>query len=224
MIGSARKDSLSMVRFKTSAALLMMGLSTAACMPVGEQGLTPVSNPSLYSLHQPVVQRTDYVLDIAASGGVSEPELARLDAWFQSLQLGYGDRLYVDGGGYADARSREDIARVAASYGLFLADGAPLTVGAAQPGSVRVIVSRSTASVPGCPVWEDPQIGQSSRTGTGYGCSVNGNLAQMIADPNDLVLGQAGSDRNGDTGAKAVGSYIKRTPSGASGAVKAEGN
>ena len=212
-----------MVRFKTSAALLV-GLSTAACMPVADQGLTHVNNPSLYSVNQPVVQRTDYVLDLAAGGGVSEPELARLDAWFQSLQLGYGDRLYVDGSGYADARSREDIARVASTYGLFLADGAPLTAGSPQPGSVRVIVSRSVATVPGCPIWEDPQIGQSARTSTNYGCSVNGNLAQMIADPNDLVLGQAGSDRNGDTGAKAVGNYVKRVPTGVSGSVKAEGN
>jgi len=212
-----------MGRFKTSAALFALGLSAAACGPVAEIGLTPTSNPSLYSVNQPVVQRTDYMLDLASGGsGIHDAELGRLDNWFQSLQLGYGDRVWVDGA-YADPRSREDVARVAAPYGILLAEGAPLTAGAPQPGSVRVIVSRTTASVPGCPIWENKQIGISTKTSTNFGCSVNSNLAAMIGDPNDLVLGQVGSDRYGATGAKAVGNYIKKVPTGAGGTVKSEG-
>jgi len=47
--------------------------------------------------------------------------------------------------------------------------------------------------VPGCPLWEDETVGAPERTATNYGCATNSNLASMIADPNDLVLGQAGS-------------------------------
>ena len=203
-------------------ALLAVGIAVTACGPVDDR-LTPANNPTITSVNQPVVQRTDYVLDLNATGsGLAEAERRRLDDWFASLRLGYGDRLWVDEAGYGDAGSRSDIAAVASRYGVLLSDGAPVTAGSVQPGSVRVIVSRSTASVPGCPIWEDPQINDVGKTSSNYGCATNSNLAAMIADPNDLVLGQVGSDRNGETGAKAVGNYVRRVPSGTKGTVKAE--
>jgi pilus assembly protein CpaD len=140
------------------------------------------------------VQRTDYVFDIAGgAGGVAPVELGRLDAWFQSLQLGYGDRVSIDAP-YGDEASRRDIAGVVASYGMLLSQGAPVTAGAVAPGSVRVIVSRSTASMPNCPNWDRGRYNMSPETSSNYGCAVNGNLAAMIADPNDLVRGQAGPE------------------------------
>lgn len=212
-----------MARFKTSAALIALGLASAGCGPVAGDGLTPVSNPSLYSLNQPVVQRTDFVFDVnTGGGGVSADELARLDAWFRSIQLGYGDRVAI-AGDYVDPAAAADIGRVVEAHGLLLSGDVPYGASAAQPGAVRVFVSRMSASVPGCPIWEDPQIGQSARTSTNYGCSVNSNLAQMIADPNDLVLGQTGSiDVDGGTAAKAVKTYRDRTQTGAGGALKTE--
>jgi pilus assembly protein CpaD len=226
MIGSARKDRMTMARFKTSAALLALGFAASGCGMDNHDGpLTHVSNPSLYSINQPVVQRTDYVFDVNSTGdGIGPGELARLDDWFRSLELGYGDRVSIDErGGYADPRTRDDIARAAADRGVLLANGAPLTAGAAQPGAVRVIVSRSTASVPGCPIWEDPQIGASTRTSTNFGCSVNSNIAQMIGDPNDLVLGQSSDgEPGGAIASRAIKAYRDRAPSGAGGA-KVEG-
>jgi pilus assembly protein CpaD len=223
-MASARKESMIMVRFKSSAALLALAASVSACGPV-TNGITPISNPSLYSANQPVVQRTDYVLDLASTGaGLPLSERARLSDWFETLQLGYGDRISIDeAGGYADARGRQDVADVAAEYGLLLQDGAPITAGAVQPGAVRVIVSRTVASVPGCPIWEDELVGAPERTSTNYGCATNSNLAAMIADPNDLVLGQIGRG-SGDAAdaAKSVGVYRNRTPSGTGGALKSE--
>lgn len=218
----ADKESTQMARF-TSAALLALGL--AACSPIAPDA-RPAINHGLTSANQPVVQRTDYVFDVAASGGVPASEQARLSAWFESLQLGYGDRIAIDEPqGYADAQSRADIAGVAAQYGLLLSDGAPISAGQVQPGSVRVIVSRTTASVPGCPVYEDPQIGTaiSDRTSTNYGCAHNSNLAAMIADPNDLVLGQTGSGNDNNAGSKAIKTYRDKAPTGA-GALKTEGS
>ena len=208
-----------MTRLRTSAALLALGLAVSGCSPA-DQGLAPGAyNPSLSSVNQPVVQRTDYVLDLASGDGIGGAERDRLSAWFQTLRLGYGDRIYVeDGADYGDGRARQDIAAMAAGYGLLLSDGAPITAGSVQPGSVRVIVSRSTASVPGCPIWEDPQINAINSTPTNFGCAVNSNLASMIADPNDLVLGQTGSDEaDGATAAKAIKLYRETAPTGAKG-------
>lgn len=212
-----------MRRFKLSAALITVGLGAAGCGPV-TNGLTPISNPSLNSVNQPVVHRTDYVLDIGTSGsGVPAAEQDRLAAWLDSLQLGYGDRVFIDQAGYGDPASRADVAAVVGRYGLLLSEGAPITAGAVQPGSVRVVVSRMTASVPGCPIWEDEIVGAPERTSTNYGCATNSNLAAMVANPSDLVRGQAGSvEGDPATTNKAIDAYRRRVPTGYTGEVRAE--
>ena len=205
-----------MTRFNISAALLIAG-TLSACGPETNR-LTPVSNPSLYSVNQPVVQRSDFVFDLAAAGGgVPSSERARLADWFDSLDLRYGDRVYITDQGYSDPRSRDDIADVAADYGLLLSEGAPFSVGSAAPGMLRVIVSRTGATVPGCPIWEDQMVGAPETTSTNFGCATNSNLANMIADPNDLVRGQTGDMMRDVQGSKAVKLYRERTPGGSGG-------
>ena len=208
-----------MARFKSSAALAVLAIATTACGPRSDR-LTPVSNPSLSSVNQPVVQRTDYVLDVNSSGsGIPVSEQQRLANWFESLQLRYGDRVSIDqAAGYADPSSQQDVSDVAAEFGLLLTQGAPITAGSVQPGSIRVVVSRTSASVPGCPIWQDPQIGAPTKTSSNFGCATNSNLAAMIADPNDLVLGQTGSsDGNSTAGNKAIKQYRTAAPTGAGG-------
>ncbi|MBA3676784.1 MAG: pilus assembly protein CpaD [Sphingosinicella sp.] len=209
-----------MARTKPVAALLAVSALTVGCAELQPDVLAR-KNSSIYSVHQPVVQRTDYVLDVASTGnGIPSPEGERLRAWFESLQLGYGDRISIDPGStYSDPAARADVARVAADYGLLLNDGAPITAGPIQPGAVRVIVSRMDASVPGCPDWSNARLsGGAVTTETNYGCATNSNLAAMIADPNDLVLGQAGASvSNSDTATKAIKTYREKAPTGAGG-------
>jgi len=202
-----------MVRSRSIAALLMLGAAVSACGgPAARQ-----ANTTLYSVNQPVVQRTDYVIDLATGAdGVSPSEISRLHGWFQGLQLAYGDRIAIDepAGGYGDGTVRESIASAASRYGLLVGEGAPVTAGAVQPGTVRVVVSRTTASVPDCPNWER---GGLSATSPGYGCAINSNLAAMIADPNDLVLGQAGTVSDPATTTRAIRSYRDAAPTGTRG-------
>ncbi|HYE26827.1 MAG TPA: CpaD family pilus assembly protein [Allosphingosinicella sp.] len=214
MIVSDRKDSFIMGRIKSIAILATLGAAVGGC--AANTVASGETNRSLDSLNQPVVQRTDYVLDLETSGGgLAAGERGRLDAWFASLGLGYGDRVWVDDPGGAGP-ARDHVARVAADYGLLLSDGAPTTAGAVRPGSVRVIVSRSTASVPNCPNWDG--AGGASATSPNYGCAMNSNLAAMIADPNDLVLGQAGSvTGDGTTATKAIRVYREAKPTGTKG-------
>jgi len=204
-----------MARSKSIAALLALGVAVSA-FPAEAGPRGPGSNRSLDSLHQPVVQRTDYVLDLAARGdGLSPGERGRLTAWFDSLGLGYGDHVWIDQP-YDGGQSRQDVARIAAEYGLLLSAGSPVTAGAVQPGSVRVIVGRSSASVPGCPNWRG--AGGVSSTSPNYGCAINSNLAAMVADPSDLVLGQAGSGAgDGAAAAKAIKVYRDTAPTGTKG-------
>jgi pilus assembly protein CpaD len=172
----------------------------------------------LEAVNVPVVARTDYVFDASApDGSLSSGEAARLNAWFSGMDLGYGDSIYVDGP-YAGA-ARSDVAQVAGYYGLMVAPSAPMTTGAVPPGMVRVIVSRTRASVPGCPNWSVPaQPNYNNRTMSNFGCAVNSNLAAMVANPGDLVHGREGSSVGDNyTATKAVGAYRKAEPTGTKG-------
>jgi pilus assembly protein CpaD len=170
------------------------------------------------AVNVPVVARTDYVFDASApDGSLSRGEAARLNAWFSGMDLGYGDSIYVDGP-YADA-ARADVVRVAGMYGLMVSPSAPVTVGAVPPGMVRVIVSRTRATVPGCPNWSLPaQPNYNNRTMSNFGCGVNSNLAAMVANPEDLIHGREGSGvGDTQTSTKAVGAYRKAEPTGTKG-------
>ena len=195
----------------TSAALIALSLGLAACGPV---------NRGLESVNQPVVSRTDHVFDVSAAGlmGQSSPEAKRLAAWFDAIGLGYGDRVSVDqSAAYGDS-GRDEVAALAARHGLLLSETAPVTAGAIEPGSVRVIVSRTVADVPECPNWRrasQPEF--ASSTMSNYGCATNRNIAAMIANPEDLVRGRTGDIGDARIAAKAIKSYRDAEPTGKDG-------
>lgn len=209
-------------RAAASALALSLGFGLAAC-----GGDTP-NNKTLYSIKQPVVERTSYALDLRSSAsGLTIPEQQRLVDWFDTLELGYGDRIAVDDP-VSSPSVREDIAALAGRYGLLLAEGAPVTEGFVDPGNVRVVVTRSTAHVPGCPDWSDQfKTTLGNHTSDGFGCSVNGNMAAMIADPEHLLEGAKGTGETVVmTSTRAIDSYRNQEPTGAGGlpAVSSQGN
>jgi pilus assembly protein CpaD len=97
--------------------------------------------------------------------------------------------------------------------------GAPVTAGAVAPGSVRVVVARRRAEVPGCPNWSVPsQPNIENRSMSNYGCGVNSALAAQVANPEDLLHGrEAGAVGDAMTGAKAVIMYRRQAPTGTEG-------
>jgi pilus assembly protein CpaD len=198
---------------RSKLALIALGCSAlAACNTpdVPEKGIAAVNVP--------VVTASNYVFDAAApSGALATGEAERLNGWFQGLGLGYGDTVYVDGA-YAPA-ARDQVAVVAGQYGMMVQPGAPVTTGEIQPGTVRVVVSRRRAEVPGCPNWSYPsQPNFENRTMANFGCGVNSNLAAMVADPVDLVHGrEGGSVIDAATAAKAVQYYRAAPPTGSKG-------
>jgi pilus assembly protein CpaD len=174
----------------------------------------------LEEVNVPVVTRVDYAFDAAApDGSLSSSERARLSAWFAGLGIGYGDRVYVSGP-YADS-ARADVAQVAGQYGMLVTPGFPATTGEVNPGTVRVIVARTTASVPGCPDWTvASQPNFANRTMSNFGCAVNGNMAAMVADPQDLVWGrESGGVIDSITATRAIQSYRKAAPTGEKGLI-----
>lgn len=200
-----------------SRTLLMLGVAATLA---GCASTPPGASPArgVAALNVPVVTRADYAFDVAApDGSLPSNEAGRLDAWFRSLDLGYGDSIYLDGP-YA-AAARDDVARVAGNYGLLVSAGAPVTAGLVAPGTVRVVVSRTRASVPNCPNWSRPgSPSGGNEMMSNYGCSVNANLAAMIANPEDLVHGREGSGVGDNrTAVKALQYYRTAPPTGTNG-------
>ncbi|AEG49057.1 Pilus biogenesis CpaD-related protein [Sphingobium chlorophenolicum L-1] len=198
------------VRF---GALALMALPLAACQT--DQG----ANRGVQSIHQPVVSHTAFTYDVQAGpdGGLTPLEARRLDDWFVSIGLGYGDQvaLATDASYYAPAL-REGIADIVARHGMLVGEDSSAAAGSAPQGAVRLIVRRATARVPGCPDWSDkPETDQQLGASANFGCGVNGNLAAMIANPEDLVRGQTtDSDLRTATSNRAISTYREKAPTG----------
>lgn len=199
-------------RIISGAVALSLGFTLAAC------GGMP-TNQTLYSTKQPVVERTNYTFDVqTGSGGMSIPEQQRLAGWFEAMDLRYGDRVSIEDPMMSGA-TKDAVAELAARHGILVADGAPVTSGYVQPGQARVVITRSTAGVPGCPDWSaKSDMNYGNGTYPGYGCATNSNLAAMVANPEDLIEGQKGTGETTImTSNKAIGSYRDQAPSGSGG-------
>jgi pilus assembly protein CpaD len=135
------------------------------------------------------------------------------------MRLAYGDHVSIDDAN-TDARgAREDIGRIVARSGLLLSGDAPVTGAPVSPGTVRVVLSRSSASVPGCPDFSRDSANEfDSNTSSNHGCAINSNLAAMVASPADLVRGQDGATSTDPRMSyRAIDAYRKATPTGGGG-------
>ena len=197
-------------RTAAAALALALGVGLAGCAS---------KNRSLDSVHQPVVQRTNYTLDVnAGPGGLSVPEQRRLADWFEAMDLRYGDRIAIDDP-MVNPATRASVEAVASRHGLLVTGDAPPTPGYVNAGQARVVVTRTSAHVPGCPNWGTKfDTNWNNSTASGYGCAINGNLAAMVANPEHLVKGASG---NGETvvmsSTKAIDSYRTAKPTGEAG-------
>jgi pilus assembly protein CpaD len=198
------------------ALALTLGLGLAGC------GGMP-TNTSLYSTKVPVVERTNMTLDVNTTpGGLPVSEQQRLGGWFETLDLRYGDRVAIENPSQNPAVASA-IRDLAARYGLMIADTAPVTPGMLEPGQARVVITRSSASVPGCPDWSaKSDMNYTNALSPGYGCAVTGNLAAMVADPQDLLEGKKGSGETViATSNKAISTYRDMEPTGKGGLMEA---
>jgi pilus assembly protein CpaD len=171
----------------SGALALSLSLALAACGGMA-------SNRSLDSLRQPVVERSTVTLDVMTTpDGLPIAEQRRVAAWFEAMDLRYGDRISVEDP-LDRPETRTAVSDLTGRYGMMLSDALPVSTGDLQPGQARIVILRSRASVPGCPDWsETSDASLGNGLSPGYGCANNGNLAAMVADPEDLIKGRKGS-------------------------------
>jgi pilus assembly protein CpaD len=180
-------------RFHGAARVIL--LAGVLALPLGACMGGKDENRSLESIHQPVVQRNSFVFDVSTlpGGGLAVSEQRRLVGWLEAVDVRYGDRLSLDDPAESD-QTRSAVEGAAGRFGILLADTAPVTAGEVAPGTARVVLMRTVASVPGCPDWSG-KIDQKleNTTSPGYGCAINSNMAAMVANKEDLVRGQRGT-------------------------------
>lgn len=194
------------------ALALSLGIGLAGC------GGMP-NNRSLESIHQPVVERINYTLDVTTGpGGLSFAEQRRLSDWFETMKLRYGDRIAIDDP-IGSPATHDAVKAIAGRYGLMVGKEAPVTTGYVNAGSARIVITRSKATVPGCPDWSARSDSNLSNSlSSNYGCAVNSNIAAMVADPEHLIQGvDGGSDTVVMSSTKAIENYRKASPTGGGG-------
>ncbi|WP_447755093.1 CpaD family pilus assembly protein [Sphingopyxis fribergensis] len=192
--------------------ILALATSLAGCTGAA------VNNTSLDSIHQPVVRNNIYQFDVTASNGELAPsEQGRLQGWLDAMGVRYGDRIAIeDPSVYGASSAQATVRSMIERRGLLMSQDVPVTTGAVPQGHLRVVVTRASASVPGCPNWESKSaINIVNATSSNYGCATNSNLASMVADPNDLIKG-ARNDRSDPSAAtRAIRTYREKPQTGA---------
>ena len=192
--------------------VLALATSLAGCTG------TAASNRSLESVHQPIVRNAIHQFDVAATNGELAPsEQGRLQGWFDAMGVRYGDRIAIeDASVYGATSAQATVRSMIARRGLLVSQDVPVTTGAVPPGHLRIIVTRASAFVPGCPDWASKSsINPTNSTSSNYGCATNSNLAAMVADPNDLIKGPRGDRDDPATATRAIRTYRDKPQTGA---------
>lgn len=192
--------------------VLALSASLAGCTG------TAYSNRSLDSVHQPVVRNAIHQFDVAASSGELAPsEQSRLQGWFDAMGVRYGDRISIeDPSVYGATSAQASVRSMVARRGLLVSDVVPVTTGAVPQGHLRVIITRASAFVPGCPDWSSKSsINTANATSANYGCATNSNLAAMVADPNDLIKGARSDGNDPSMATRAIKTFREKPPTGA---------
>lgn len=207
-----------MIHSKTLIRPIALLLASVVLLPAA--AMAGEKNRSLQSERQPVVSYQSFTYDVrTGSGDLTADERSRLEGWFSSIGLGYGDHISIAAGSYASSGARDGIGNVVARRGLLIEEDETATAGTAPDGAVRLVIRRAIATVPGCPNWSDTaETDMSAGASRNYGCGVNTNLAAMIANPEDLVRGAStDSDLRTARSNRAIQSWSTQTLTGAGG-------
>lgn len=192
--------------------VLALATSLAGCTGAAH------SNRSLESVHQPVVRNSIYQFDVAAANGELPPsEQGRLQGWFDAMGVRYGDRVSIeDSSLYGASSAQATVRSMVERRGLLLSADVPVTTGAVPEGHVRIVVTRASAFVPGCPNWDSKtSLNPTNSTSSNYGCATNSNLAAMVADANDLIKGATTKESDPSAATRAIKVYREKPPTGA---------
>ena len=195
-------------------------LIAALAAPALTLGGCGTINRGVDTVYQPVVSRSDYAFDVQLTpNGLAPGEAQRIAGWLASMRLHYGDHVALDNPNPYGGAAAGEVAAIASRYGMMLDPHAPATSAPLGAGMARVVVTRTVATVPGCPDYSRSGSTEfAASTSSNYGCASQASLAAMVADPLDLVRGQPGTELfDGKASGRAIDAYRKAVPTGGGG-------
>lgn len=177
-----------MTYFIKPSLLVSACIALAACMPAeGQyQGLSP--------MHRAEVSLTRFAHDmrVGTDGRLDKAEQGRLFAFFQRVDVRYGDEVQLDVGSRKDTEATQTVVDAALyPYGLRVIPQAIAIGDMPTADTVRVVITRHLAKPPGCPNNSQPNTpNYANAPMSNWSCSIRTNLAAQVADPADLIGGQ----------------------------------
>ena len=177
-------------------ALLALLLPLAACgdfldMRLNEHVLEARKSHEFREGNRVDMVKYNHQVDFA--GGASTPsdtQLNKLDTFLTGIQLGYGDDVILQGGTRA-RRQALDIYLQRKGLPIQI-KSEPGATGQPAANNVNVTVERYVVTPPACPNWSNFDGNeQRNAPGSNYGCATDASLGYMVANPRDLVEGQA---------------------------------
>lgn len=206
------------------AVLLTLSLAACATPRMVAQGKSVATEADL---HEITVTQSGVRLEVpvtGANGAVSAETAAQINQFGANYRaVGHGPLLVTTptGSGDADAAARvaQAVRMQLVDTGVSFAAIAGGTYDAGGRGTAPIVLSftRFEAEAPDCqPLWKvDLSSSLDNRATKNFGCSVNANLAAMIADPADLKGPRAEEPRDAARRDVVLGKYREGEPSGA---------
>ncbi len=187
----------------TAAALMGMLVWLASCAPPGGFTLDPDNAPigprPLVRAQPVMVQPIQLTHEVAFPSGRSElsaGEARLIDGFIAKAEIRYGDIVSLGHGTAADVRAQDLAGRRTEAVARHLTDrGFEVAGNIAEAGGgdrIAIVVDRYLAVAAECPNWDSLMAGTGVTDKVGaFGCMTNSALANMAADPRDLVEGDS---------------------------------
>jgi pilus assembly protein CpaD len=191
----------------TGFVFALVGCATPPAEPLGA-ATTEAPNPI-----QVTLVREGHALHFAPAAAIPDRlETASLNQFLAASGAAPGDTILIERtppstlkGNTLEVRREATLVAALTRQGLRPSVSYTPTL---LPGDMSLTLERYVASAPNCPNWsKTPGNDFGNTLHSDFGCSTATNLAAMIADPHDLVVGRTMGPLVGDPGSSPVHAY-----------------
>ncbi len=196
---------------KKIAIAASLALSLGACTP----SLALYSDSSELKRNEVSMVRLKHTVNFDSGTALDAMAQAAIEDFLALNRVGYGDVLSLDLGDAGDPNAMAEkwfaVYEYLKTYGIHLQPEAPITGAAPASGSGILIVERYIVSTPVCKKYAvGPDPNWANAPSPWFGCTTTALLGLMIADPADLIDGNADAPPDAEKAAKAIRELYRR--------------
>jgi pilus assembly protein CpaD len=167
---------------------------------------------NVHHAKEPIVTKVGNQIDVSfeyASSHIDEDQINKLDQFIMKNEISRQDDLVIsiaEQGGQTGQLRAEKIAAYFRHMGL--KPTLKYTSISDNLQNVQINLERYVVSVPNCPDWsKKPNTDYNNQPSSNFGCAQAANLALMIGNPKDLIVGRESSLADGVYLSNTIQSY-----------------